>query len=129
AGGEGIISKRADAPYRSARSKDWRKIKCTRRQEFVVGGYSPSDKRGRPFASLLVGQFGPDGFCYRGRVGTGFSDEDFDRLMMAMRSRETSPFKDVPHNIARSAVWVTPGLVVEVDFAEFTADGHIRHGS
>lgn len=129
AGAEGIISKRIDAPYRGARTGAWRKVKCTRRQEFVVGGYSPSDKRGRPFASLLLGQFGPDGFGYRGRVGTGFTDTDFDQLTKALRTRKTSPFDAVPPDISRSAIWVTPNLVVEIDFAEFTADGHIRHGS
>lgn len=129
AGGEGIISKRADARYHSGRSGDWRKVKCTRRQEFVIGGYSPSDKRGRPFASLLLGQFGPDGLRYRGRVGTGFKDDEFDALTKAMSVRKTSPFDTVPGAIARDAVWVTPKLVAEVDFAEFTTDGHIRHGS
>lgn len=129
AGGEGIISKRADAPYRGGRSGNWRKVKCTRRQEFVIGGYSPSDKRGRPFASLLLGQFGPDGLRYRGRVGTGFSDQDLETLSEAMSARKTSPFDAVPKAIARNAVWATPKLVVEVDFAEFTAEGHIRHGS
>jgi len=129
AGGEGIISKRVDAPYHSGRSGDWRKIKCTRRQEFVIGGYSPSNKRGRPFASLLLGQFGPNGLRYRGRVGTGFADDDFDALTKAMSIRKTTPFDAVPGAIARDAIWVTPKLVIEVDFAEFTTDGHIRHGS
>ncbi|SEL32282.1 DNA ligase D [Jannaschia helgolandensis] len=129
AGAEGIISKRCDAPYRGARTKAWRKQKCTKRQEFVVGGLSPSEKRGRPFASLLLGEFGPDGLRYRGRVGTGFTDADFDRLEKTLKARKTSPFIDVPANIARAATWVTPKAVVEIDFAEFTADGHIRHGT
>ena len=129
AGAEGIVSKRSDAPYRGSRTTVWRKIKCTRRQEFVVGGMSPSDKRGRPFASLLLGQTGPEGLRYRGRIGTGFSDADLDMLTTALRTRKTSPFKDVPPEIARTAIWVTPEVVVEVEFAEFTADGHIRHGS
>ena len=129
AGGEGIVSKRADARYRDGRSSAWVKVKCTRRQEFVVGGYSPSDKRGRPFASLLVGEHGPDGLRYRGRVGSGFGSDDFDMLMGAMRSRKTSPFVDVPADIARTARWIAPAPVIEVEFAEFTADGHVRHGT
>ena len=129
AGAEGIIAKRAIAPYSGRRTKDWLKIKCTRRQEFIIGGYSPSDKIGRPFASLLLGENGPDGLRYRGRVGTGIDEAAFDRLTAAFRSRKTSPFTDVPADIAAQAQWVTPALVVEVDFAEFTADGHIRHGS
>ena len=129
AGAEGIVSKRSDAPYRGTRTNAWRKIKCTRRQEFVVGGYSPSDKRGRPFASLLLGQIGPEGLRYRGRVGSGFSDADFVRLIAALRVRQTSPFDDVPTYIGRAATWVTPDLVVEVDFTEFTTEGHVRHGT
>ncbi|AJY44631.1 DNA ligase D [Martelella endophytica] len=132
AGGEGIISKRADAPYSHSRTSTWRKVKCTKRQEFVIGGYSPSDKKGRPFSSLLVGQFDEDGgFHYRGRVGTGFSEETLETLAeeFSARARKTSPFDDVPASIARKARWVTPELVAEVDFAEFTADGHIRHGA
>ncbi len=126
---EGIVSKRVDAPYRGARTRAWRKVKCTRRQEFVVGGLSPSDKRRRPFASLLLGEMGPDGLRYRGRIGTGFTDADLDRLEKAVKVRKTNPFTKVPPDIARSAIWVTPDLVVEVDFAELTADGHIRHGT
>jgi bifunctional non-homologous end joining protein LigD len=131
AGQEGIIAKQADAPYREGRVGSWLKIKCTRRQEFVIGGYSPSDKRGRAFASLLVGAYEGDKFVYQGRVGTGF-DED---MMMdlaarfAKLKRKTSPFGTVPAEIARNAIWLTPALVAEVDFAEFTDDGHIRHGA
>ncbi len=75
AGQEGIIAKQADAPYREGRNANWLKVKCTRRQEFVIGGYSPSDKRGRAFASLLVGAFENDRFVYQGRVGTGFNED------------------------------------------------------
>ena len=128
-GAEGIIAKRAAATYAGKRTADWLKLKCTKRQEFVVGGYAPSDKTGRPFASLLVGQQVEGGLRYRGRVGTGFSEADFDALTTAFRSRKTSPFTAVPDDIAKGAEWVTPNVVVEVDFAEFTADGHIRHGS
>ena len=128
-GGEGIVSKRADAPYRSGRTKAWLKVKCTRRQEFVVGGWSPSRSRGRPFASILVGETGPEGLRYRGRVGTGFAARDFDALTAAMTARRSSPFNDVPSDVARDARWVRPDLVVEVDFAELTGDGIIRHGS
>ncbi len=129
-GGEGIVSKRADSSYRGTRTKTWLKVKCTRRQEFVVGGYSPSTKRGRPFSSLLVGDFDAGTFRYRGRVGSGYSASDMEELAEAMRamSSKTSHFDSVPASQRKSAQWVTPRLVVEVDFAEFTADGHIRHG-
>lgn len=129
AGAEGIISKRIDTPYRGKRTKAWRKIKCSRRQEFVIGGFSPSDKSGRPFASLLVGIYDGKQLRYRGRVGTGFAEADFDRLKSAMTLRKTSPFEDVPGDIERGAKWVRPDLVAEVEFAEFTSDGYVRHGS
>jgi len=129
-GAEGIVSKRADAPYRSARTRDWRKVKCTRRQELVIGGYSPSDKAGRPFASLLLGDQGPDGLRYRGRVGTGFDAAAFETLCAKFRTRETSSFAEgVPPAIAREAVWLRPELVAEVDFTELTREGHVRHGA
>ncbi len=131
AGQEGIIAKQADAPYREGRVGSWLKIKCTKRQEFVIGGYSPSDKRGRAFASLLVGVYDGDKFVYQGRVGTGFDEETMADLAarFAKLKRRTSPFETVPKEIARGAIWLKPELVAEVDFAEFTADGHIRHGA
>ena len=131
AGQEGIIAKKADAPYREGRVGSWLKIKCTKRQEFVIGGYSPSDKRGRAFASLLVGAYEGDRFVYQGRVGTGFDEDTMADLAsrFSKLKRKTSPFDTVPNEIARDAVWLTPELVAEVDFAEFTDDGHIRHGA
>ncbi|WP_099827832.1 DNA ligase D [Oceaniglobus indicus] len=129
AGAEGIVSKRIDAPYRGTRTKAWRKIKCTRRQEFVIIGYSPSDKRGRPFASLLLGSHEDGALRYRGRVGTGFSDTAMDDIVRAMTGRKTPPAQDVPTAIAKQARWVRPDLVAEVEFSEFTADGAVRHGS
>ncbi len=72
AGLEGVVSKRADARYVGARSDAWVKTKCIRRQEFVIVGWTPSDKK-RGFKSLLLGVNGPDGFVYAGKVGTGFT--------------------------------------------------------
>ena len=129
-GGEGIICKRADAPYRPTRSRDWLKVKCSRRQEFVVGGYSPSTRPGRRFASLLLGSYENGELRYRGRVGSGFSDDDLEELDARFKrlARKTTPFDSVPARIKAQARWLRPELVVEVDFAEFTADGHVRHG-
>ncbi|MDT0682868.1 DNA ligase D [Roseicyclus sp. F158] len=128
-GAEGVISKRTNAPYRAARSKAWVKVKCTKRQEFVIGGLSPSDKAGRPFSSLLLGEFRDRALIYRGRVGTGFKARDFEAIGKAARPRKTSPFEDVPKGMARGAIWVTPDMIAEVDFTELTRDGHIRHGA
>ncbi|MEC7760911.1 MAG: DNA ligase D [Pseudomonadota bacterium] len=130
AGGEGIVSKRIDAPYRGGRTKSWIKSKCIRRAEFVVAGWSPSDKRGRAFSSLILGSFEGGDFVYRGRVGSGFDEEDLEALRSAMDplSRKTSPFDgDLPSE-AKGAKWATPRIVVEVEYAEFTSEGRIRHG-
>ncbi|WPY95195.1 DNA ligase D [Limimaricola variabilis] len=130
AGAEGIICKRADAPYRSGRSTDWIKVKCIKGAEFVIGGWSPSDKRGRPFASLLMGSFEGDRLIYRGRVGTGFDAETMRDLADRIEplACKSSPFDDVPREVAKDARWITPELVAQVRYAELTADGQLRHG-
>lgn len=130
AGQEGIISKRADAPYRQGRSSDWLKVKCTRRQEFVIIGWSPSSARGRPFRSLLLGQYRDGELVYAGKVGTGFSQDGMADLadQFAKRSRKTAP-ADVPKAEARNARWIRPDLVAEIAFAEFTHEGVLRHAS
>lgn len=134
AGQEGIIAKKIDAPYRHLRSKAWVKVKCTRRQEFVIVGWKKSSARGRPFASLLMAQNEPgdDGgtLVYKGNVGTGFTADELDELAAKMRrlERKTPPV-EVDGATSRGVTWVTPRLVAEVAFAEFTGDGNIRHGS
>jgi len=130
AGYEGVVSKRADAPYRSARTKAWLKIKCIHRQEFVIIGWTPSSAKGRGFRSLLLALNGPDGLVYAGKVGTGFNQttlhdlrERFDRI-----PADEAPVK-VPRPEARGARWLEPKLVAEVAFTEFTAENVVRHGS
>ncbi|MEQ8410132.1 MAG: DNA ligase D [Erythrobacter sp.] len=130
AGQEGIISKRIAAPYRASRSKAWVKVKCTRRQEFVVIGWKPSKAKGRPFSSLLMAQRESGELVHKGNVGTGFDGDDFDALITKLKRLERkTPPADVDKARARGVRWVTPKLVAEVAFAEFTADGNIRHGS
>ncbi len=129
-GQEGIVSKRADAPYTGTRNGDWLKVKCTRRQEFVIGGWSPSAKPGRPFSSILVGVREKGQIVYRGRVGSGFGAETLADLAgrFAELAAPTSPFANLPRPVAKGARFVRPDLVAEVDFAELTVDGQIRHG-
>ena len=129
-GFEGVIAKRADAPYRSERSKDWLKVKCLHRQEFVIGGWRPSERRNR-FASLLLGSWDKGKLTYHGRVGTGFNEAEAEQLQQALdaRARKTTPFAVVPRDIARDANWVEPDLVGEIAFSEFTPDGALRHPS
>ncbi len=129
-GMEGIVSKRADAPYRGRRSSAWLKIKCLRRQEFVIVGWLRSE-RGRGFRSLLLGLYGADGTLrYAGKVGTGFGAETIEAVLarLAPLARKT-PTVDAPRAAVRGAEWVKPVLVAEVAFAEFTSDGVLRHAS
>jgi bifunctional non-homologous end joining protein LigD len=129
AGYEGVISKRADAPYRGRRSQSWLKIKCIRRQEFVIVGWTPSEK-GRGFRSLLLGLYEEGKLRYAGKVGTGFGAEGIDSLMAKLTPLERKePTVDAPRAAVRGAHWVEPKLVAEVAFAEFTGDGVLRHSS
>lgn len=130
AGQEGIISKAIDAPYASRRSRSWVKVKCTRRQEFVVVGWKASSSRGRPFASLLLAQHEGDSLVYKGNVGTGFDGDTLAELAAKMKrlERKTPPV-EVDRAAARGVTWLTPKLVAEIAFAEFTAEGRVRHAS
>jgi bifunctional non-homologous end joining protein LigD len=130
AGQEGIISKRADAPYRGRRTKCWLKVKCTLRQEFVIVGWSQSDKKGRGFRALLLGTRDDGELRYAGKVGTGFSNQtQLDLRARLDRLAADKPAVSVPRADARGAHWVKPDLVAEIAFAEFTSDGVVRHAS
>jgi bifunctional non-homologous end joining protein LigD len=130
---EGIIAKRLTSPYRPGRrSPDWVKIKNIRTQEVVIGGWRPgAGRRAGTIGALLMGLPGDHGLDYIGRVGTGFTDADLSDLAGRLRqaTRSTSPFADVPRIDARDAHWVTPRLVGEVAFSEWTTDGRLRHPS
>lgn len=127
---EGIISKRADAPYVGGRSRDWLKSKCSKRQEFVIVGYTePAGSRAH-LGALLVGTHEGGKWVYRGRVGTGFTE----RALAALKAKLTPLHAAVLqlHNApegahARGVQWVEPKLVAEVGFLGFTQDGILRH--
>ena len=127
---EGIVSKLADSPYESTRSHSWQKIKCLQRQEFVIAGYTLSDK-GLPFSSLVLGVYEKGKLIYAGRVGTGFSTKlraDLKKTLDRI-ARPTRPFEIPKDPDLRRAVWVEPKLVGEVAFGEWTNDNVIRHPS
>lgn len=128
---EGIISKAADAPYRSGRAKSWLKSKCGMEQEFVIVGWTPSDKTGRQFRSILIAVNEEGALRYAGRVGSGFGDKALDRLSALFRkhARSTSPADGVPPAVARRARFVEPRLVGEFAFRGWTGDGLVRQGS
>lgn len=128
---EGIISKRADATYRSDRGKSWLKTKCGMGQEFVIIGWRPSTVKARPFSSILVAVREGGELSYRGRVGSGFGERELEALWPELAKREikTPPAPDVPDDIRRKARFVKPELVAEIAFAGFTDEGSVRHGS
>jgi bifunctional non-homologous end joining protein LigD len=131
---EGIVSKRRDAPYRPGRSRDWLKVKCVQRQDFVIGGWTDPEGSREGLGALLVGVRDREGgrLRYAGKVGTGFSGRTLTDLArrLAPLARDRSPFADsVPRAHARRAHWVAPRLVAEVEFAEWTRDGRLRHPS
>ena len=135
AGGEGIISKRIAAAYVGKRTKNWLKVKCTNRQEFVIVGWTRSSAKARPFASLMLAQREGEALVYKGKVGTGFDGALLDELSgeLGKLARKTAPL-EVPRIEARGAQWVTPTLVAEIAFAEFTGaneqgGGRVRHAS
>ena len=125
---EGIVSKCAAAPYRSGRASDWVKVKCTSRQEFVIGGYR-HEVGGRPnLGSLLLGYFNRGRLTYAGSVGTGWSIQLGRSIMAALQciGRESPPFIAVPRADAKDAKWAEPQLVCEVEFTQWTRDGRAR---
>ena len=129
-GQEGIISKRAEAPYRSSRTKSWLKVKCTRRQEFVIVGWTASESKARAVRSLLLAVNEDGKLRYAGKVGTGFSMAMLEDLLRQFEKIEASKAPvDVPRTDARGARWLKPKLVAEVAFAEFTSEGVVRHAS
>jgi bifunctional non-homologous end joining protein LigD len=125
---EGILAKRADSRYVGKRSADWIKIKCQRRQEFVIGGYT--DPRGgrRRFGALHVGVYEDGALRHVTRVGSGFDGPLQDEIWKRLQSlrREDSPFGSTGPK-GRGNHWVEPELVCEVRFTEWTADGGLRH--
>ena len=131
AGLEGVVSKLADSRYVSGRTKSWLKTKCHQRAELVIGGYSRSSVRGRPFSSLLLGTFENGELIYAGKVGTGFSSADLDALAKRFKPLEQrqSSFVEVPVIERKDAVWLKPKLVCEVEYTEWTRDGRLRHPS
>ena len=130
---EGIVAKRARSLYSGARTRDWIKIKCQRRQEFVIGGYTdPQGSRGH-FGALHLGVYdGPAAaprLVYVSKVGTGFDDAKLEAILdkLTPLARATPPFEAGTIPTGRGHHWVEPRLVAEVRFTDWTDDGGIRH--
>jgi bifunctional non-homologous end joining protein LigD len=136
---EGVIAKRSDAPYASRRTETWLKLKCKQRQEFVVCGYTDRSDGSAQVGSLLLGVHAANGELLSvGSVGTGWSSQEAGELKRKLGKLEVSkvPFPagaSKPGRWSKRAAgserWVEPRIVAEVEFAEWTADGKIRHAS
>lgn len=127
-GGEGIIAKKASSKYyEGRRSKDWLKIKTGKEQEMVIGGFTEPSGSRTGLGALLLGFYQGGDFIYSGKVGTGFSDEILTELRTRLNKieRKTSPFKIPPK--LKGTHWVSPQLVAQVKFSEWTDSGSLRH--
>lgn len=132
AGMEGIVGKKADSIYSGTRNGDWIKLKCDKRQEFVIGGYTLSDKKTRGISSLLLGVYEEEDLVYAGRAGTGLSETDIKELEKKFESlkRMNPPFKVLPKPRAKEEItWLEPELVAEIKFAEWTKENLLRQAS
>lgn len=129
---EGIISKRADRPYRSGRTGDWLKITCLMNDEYVIGGYLNSTAQRKAVGALALGRYQRGRLEYVGRVGTGFTREtaaELWKVMQPLRTR-TSPFAEkLDPAQRRGVVWLKPELVAQVQYRATTADGLLRHAA
>lgn len=129
---EGVVSKRKSSLYLSKQADSWRKIRATKGQEFVVGGYTTREGDPSSLGSLLVGAFDNDRFIYYGRVGTGFNAKSSVSLLSKLKpySRHSSPFfTKMAAKEKRKVVFVTPKTVVEVAYLTLTSEGRLRHAS
>jgi bifunctional non-homologous end joining protein LigD len=127
AGWEGLIAKRAQAPYVPGHSRDWLKLKCVWEQEFVIGGYTDPAGSRTDFGALIVGYYEDGRLKYAGKVGTGYTAATLRDLGARLRELETpeSPFVDA-RPVPRETHWTRPELVAQIGFAEWTNDGRLR---
>jgi len=128
-GWEGVIAKRAEAPYRAGRTRDWLKFKCEAGQEFVIGGFTDPRGTRTGFGALLLGYYDPaHKLVYAGKVGTGFSRQTLDSLYATLAGLEQDRPPFDLGRLPRSGVhWVQPRLVAQVGFSEWTTAGELRH--
>ncbi len=128
-GWEGVIAKRADSVYTARRSPDWLKLKCELGQELVIGGYTAPRGSRQEFGALLLGYYDGSQLRYAGKVGTGFDRPTLSDLgaRLRMLARGTSPFADAGEIRERGITWVSPELVAQIGFTEWTGHGRLRH--
>ena len=128
---EGIVSKRAASSYVSGRGGDWLKLKCVHEQEFVIGGFTEPSNGSHGVGALLLGYYDAGRLVYSGRTGTGFTQTTHKTLRDQLdKLRQTAtPFDNPPAEARKDAIWVNPTLVAQVNFANWTSDGVVRHAA
>ncbi len=130
---EGIVSKRADAPYRPGRSDSFMKIKCTNSQELVVGGYAPSTVTPKMIGALVTGYYRDGKLIYSGRVGTGYTRTVAKDLWKRLHPLEIAkpPFDEIPpvEARARDVRWLEPKTVIEAEVRGWASDNIVRQAS
>jgi bifunctional non-homologous end joining protein LigD len=129
---EGIISKRADRPYRSGRNNEWLKSKCIQTDEFVIVGYMVSNVSSHAVGALVVGYYDRKRLIYAGRVGTGFAQKPAADLMRKLKPLrvQAPPVASELTGIQRKGVqWVEPTLVAQIEYRAWTADNLLRHAA
>jgi bifunctional non-homologous end joining protein LigD len=124
---EGIMAKRADAPYRAGRSAAWLKVRSRRADDFAVVGYTDARGRRAGFGALHLAVSRGDGFAYAGSVGSGFSQSDLADVAARLARLHPAPAPPPGAPRGRGNHWVVPELVAEVRYLEWTGDGHLRH--
>lgn len=129
---EGIVSKKIDSRYSPRRTKDWLKVKCVRRQEFVIAGYTDPKSSRKYFGALLLGYYDKNkNLIYCGRVGTGFSHQSLKEISEILFKYKTDamPFESFPERVTKSIHWLKPKMVAEIEYLEMTDEGILRHPS
>lgn len=129
---EGIVGKKADSAYSGTRNGDWIKLKCDKREEFIIGGYTLSDKKNSGVSSILLGVYEGSELVYAGRAGTGFTGRVMKELEDKFKAikRQESPFKQVPGSRKNEKItWLEPELIAQIKFAGWTDDHQLRQAS
>jgi bifunctional non-homologous end joining protein LigD len=126
-GFEGVVAKDASSPYVEGRSRYWLKVKVQQEEEFIIGGYTPPAGSRKYFGALLLGAYEQGVLRYVGKVGTGFDEETLRSLFHKFQSLKRKEPAFVPPPRVKNATFLSPQLVAQISFTEWTRDRKLRH--